>query len=343
MTSEIQTYQGRGQAVAVPDEVKRLLAPKATDRELVLFCKIANDLGLNPFANELYLIPFGGSHQIVIAVQAYLKRASHNPNYSHIEAGLVVQRNNQYVRTTGTMRYPGDITYGAWCDAYKILPNGTVSSRPFSHEVTLADWNKGSNVWATKPEHMIMTTAIRQCVRMAFPDEFGPELESSNMQGMAVEVADSETIKTMQAQAQPILEATPEPVVVASPGYTVQAPMFPMVCPLHNIEFARMDHFLGGKRTSTLCHVQKDVKGPKNGRVFCEQSDFPIVDFTTGEINSEQSQAFQDDQTGPDGGETVVGTEDESKAWPEVIDNRKRSERSVEEQEQLDRDLKDLF
>jgi phage recombination protein Bet len=301
MSTELELAKDLGQTAIVPAEVKKLLAPKASDNELILFCKIANDLGLNPFANELYLIPFGGKHTIVIAVQAYLKRASHNPKYGHYEAGLVVHRDGQgYVRTKGTMSYPGDTPYGAWCDVFKV---GEI--RPFTHEVKLEDWNKGTNLWAQKPEHMIMITAIRQCVRMAFPDEFGPEFETPTVEGMVVEVMDAETL-------QDVVEVLPPPTD-ASSGISAG----PMVCPLHGIEFTRIDHWLKGKKQSTLCHVKEGEKGPQGGRRYCERDDAIAVDSTTGEIIETTSQASQDSQREPDGGGAVAfPTEDSGEPSP---------------------------
>jgi len=184
-------------------DIQRWLAPKASDKELEIFLRFCHSQGLNPFAKDVYLIPFEDKragvtrHSIVVGIQAYLKKASRNPNYQSYEAGIVVLRNGLPVEIPGTMKYPGDTLFGGWCRVHK-----KGAPVPFRHTVELNRWNKGQNVWASHPEHMIMITALRQCLRMAIPEEYGPEIAGETIEGMPYIVADAEVMPEMARQLQ---------------------------------------------------------------------------------------------------------------------------------------------
>lgn len=259
-THEIAVAEKRGMEFVVPEEIKKLLAPKASDNELIIFCKIAQSLGLNPYANEIYLIPFGDTHSIVIAVQAYLKRASHNPQYETYQAGLIVSQAGGIVERKGTLTLPGDKTIGAWC---KVWKKG--AAHPFEHQVKFEDWDKKSNVWQTHPNHMIYITAIRQCIRMAFPDEYGPEFEAQTVEGVVMEVADVQEVAVL---APP--ETTTIPEASTEDGLDYDLHPWLRTCPLHNISWQEGKygpyHIMPG-RNKGFCNQKKAVTEATNNRI----------------------------------------------------------------------------
>ena len=234
-------------------EVGQFLAPQATQTELQIFARYCMAQGLNAFAKEAYLIPFKDTksgttrHVIVTGIGGYLKKASHNPAYLMYQSGLIVQRGTQYTSIPGTALFPGDVLFGAWCKVYK-----KGSPMPFEHQVALDDWRKpGFGLWGRQDNVMIEVTAVRQCIRRAFPDEFGPEGEDAEYEGMAVVTIPEEALGSTALPAM----ATASPVSES------------MICPIHNTKW-----FMSG-RMREHAHVIEGKEGPKGGKVWCNMAE----------------------------------------------------------------------
>ena len=244
MTREMARQPGQVLATLQKSDIKQWIAPRASDQELEIFIRFCQAQRLNPFAHDVYLIPFeqrdkdgkvtGTHHSIVIGLQAYLKRAARNPLYQSYQSGLIVKRGDHYEDTVGTIGYPGDELYGAWCRVWK-----KGAPVPFEQRVALTAWNKGRNVWATQPGVMIEVTAIRQCIRRAFPEEFGPEDAPQEVEGMAVEVVEDASVRvlvpTLPAQlnagaSSPGGSTGSRPTAPAAP-----APAAPPACRFHSV------------------------------------------------------------------------------------------------------------
>lgn len=215
VTSQVERYQGQPVLAKLDKEdIRKLLAPKAQDRELEVFLRYCLAEGMNPFAGDVWLVPFTNrttgevTHAIVIGLQFYLKKAARNPLYETYLAGCIVKRGTEYTDIVGTALYPGDELFGAWC---KVWKRG--APVPFEHRVALVDWDKGRDLWKAHPNVMIEVTAIRQAIRRAFPGEFGPKEEPQEIEGVAVEVMEDATAQAL-APRVPVRTAlsTPGPV-----------------------------------------------------------------------------------------------------------------------------------
>ena len=199
-------------------DIKRFLAPKASDADLEIFVRFCQAQSLNPFAKDVYLIPFKNkdgtfTSAIVVGLQFYLKRASRNPLYQTYQSGLIVKRGDIYVDVVGTVGYPGDELYGAWCKVYK-----KGSPIPFEHRITLKDWDKKRELWLTTPGPMLEVRAISQGIRRAFPEEFGPDDVPQQIEGITVEVAEDTSMP--QIAAPPDMRQQPSAAVVPAEAGT---------------------------------------------------------------------------------------------------------------------------
>ena len=209
-TREVEQYQGQPVLATLnKEDIRKLLAPQAQDRELEVFLRFCIAQRLNPFAKDVWLIPFKNretgevTHAIVIGLQAYLKKAARNPLYQTYQSGCIVKRGETYTDIIGTALLPSDELFGAWC---KVWKRG--APVPFEHRVALTDWDKGRDLWRTHKSTMIEVTVIRQGIRRAFPEEFGPNEEPQEIEGVVVEVAED---STALALAPRVLEPVPEP------------------------------------------------------------------------------------------------------------------------------------
>jgi len=130
-------------------DVKKYIAPKATDKELFMFMGIAKAYGLNPLKREIHFIKYGESAaSIVVGYETYLKRAE----------------------KTGKL------------DGWEVKTDGktaTISIRrkdwkePFVWTVERGEFDKGQANWKTMPHFMMKKVAIAQGFRLAFPTEMG--------------------------------------------------------------------------------------------------------------------------------------------------------------------------
>ena len=251
----IATLPEPQQVAQYAKEVGQFLAPQATPTELQIFARYCMAQGLNAFAKEAYLIPFKDTktqqvrHAIVTGIGGYLKKASHNPAYQMYQSGLIVSRDGRYAHIPGTALFPGDVLFGAWCKVYKKN-----APMPFEHQVALADWKKpGFGLWGKQDNVMIEVTAVRQCIRRAFPDEVGPENEDTEYEGVPIVTIPEEALGSVALP--PAANGSPVP----------DADSF--LCPIHQTKW-----FMGG-RMREYAHVISGEQGPKGGKVWCNMAE----------------------------------------------------------------------
>ena len=146
-------------------DVKRLIAPGLTDQEAILFLKIAEAVGLNPFKREIYAIKYGQSPaQFVTGYQVYLQRAEMSGKLN----GWSVEVDDEENPTKATVT----IHRKDW-------------DLPFVWTAYAKHWNTGRALWKDKPGFMLRKVAIGQAFRLAFPVEVAglPYLEEEATSG----------------------------------------------------------------------------------------------------------------------------------------------------------------
>ncbi len=131
------------------EDVKKYIAPNATDKELFMFMGIAKSYGLNPWKREIHFIKYGNSPgQTVVGYETYIKRAE--------RTGLL--------------------------DGWECTSDGKKAfviiyrkdrSKPFKWEVDFAEFNTGQSTWKKMPSFMLKKVAIAQAFRLCFPEDLG--------------------------------------------------------------------------------------------------------------------------------------------------------------------------
>ncbi len=190
-------------ALSTIQELKALVCPRATDAEAGFFMKFCEATGLSPFLREVYLIKYGDKAEIVIGVDAFLKRAAGNPNYKGYQAGVIVvpKDSNTPVEREGELVLSGESLVGGWC-----LVHRTDWAKPLKATVNFAEYDKGQATWKEKPATMIVVRAIGQGHRRAFPRE----TEILHQAAGDLEVTVSNVEEEAREQELPILEADHE-------------------------------------------------------------------------------------------------------------------------------------
>jgi len=136
------------------EDVKKYIAPNATDKELFLFMNIAKSYGLNPFKREIHFVKYGQSPaSIIVGYETYIKRAD------------------------ATGKLDG---WRAWIeDKGKPDERAVIQikrkdfSDPFIWEVYRHEFDTKQANWNRMPAFMLKKVAIAQGFRLAFPSELG--------------------------------------------------------------------------------------------------------------------------------------------------------------------------
>lgn len=145
-------------AIAVKDDfkvtmadVRRYIAPTATDKEVFLFMGIARSYGLNPLKREIHLVKYGTAPaSIVTGYEVYLKRAERTGKLDGWD--VVVSPDGQEATIT--------IFRKDW-------------SHPFRWTVYRNEFDKGQSTWKSMASFMLRKVCIAQAFRLCFSDEMG--------------------------------------------------------------------------------------------------------------------------------------------------------------------------
>ena len=177
-------FQVNGQAVELTaDTVRNYLTNgngKATDQEVLMFIKLCQHQGLNPFLREAYLIKYSDKSPAttVVGKDAFTRRASEMKECKGWKAGVCCmnQKTGAYVEREGTVVLPNEKLVGGWCEVKM-----TRWEEPFKQTAMLDEYHQHNSMWNSKPATMIRKVAIVQALREAFPAQFQGMYDSSEI------------------------------------------------------------------------------------------------------------------------------------------------------------------
>ena len=147
---------------------------EVTDQEVVMFLNLCKFQKLNPFLNEAYLVKFKSKQgpdkpaQIIVSKEAFMKRAESHQQYDGLEAGIIVERENDLVEIEGAIKLPKDKLVGGWAKVYR-----KDRQRPVVIKISEAEFNKRQSTWNAMPLNMMRKTAVVNALREAFPESLG--------------------------------------------------------------------------------------------------------------------------------------------------------------------------
>lgn len=168
-----------GGQVLTADTVRNYLTSgngKVSDQEVIMFIELCKAQNLNPFVRDAYLVKMGDSSpaQIIVGKDVFIKRASENPNFNGMRAGIVVlNKNGDIQEREGSLKLPGEELVGGWCEVHlkdKDYPTKSiVSFEEYAQKVKST--GKLNSMWESKGATMIRKVAQSQALREAFPNE----------------------------------------------------------------------------------------------------------------------------------------------------------------------------
>ncbi len=176
------TYMVAGMEVKLtPNIVRNYLVSgdkeKVTLQEIAMFMNLCKFSGLNPWVKEAYCIKYGNEPAtMVVAKDAFQKRAEANPNYDGFEAGIIIfdKENGIVDYRKGTLKLPGEEIIGGYAEVWrKDRSHATRIEVSFDEYAGRKKDGSLNAQWSRKPATMIRKVALVQALRETFPSSFG--------------------------------------------------------------------------------------------------------------------------------------------------------------------------
>lgn len=176
---QLAEFKLDGGQVLTADTVRNYLISgdgKVSDQEVIMFVELCKAQNLNPFVRDAYLIKMGDNYpaQIVVGKDVFIKRASANPNFNGMKAGIVVlDKDGQIQEREGALKLPGEQLVGGWCEVYLKDKDYPTKSLVSFEEYAQKNKKTGqlNSMWSSKGATMIRKVAQSQALREAFPNE----------------------------------------------------------------------------------------------------------------------------------------------------------------------------
>lgn len=187
-----------------------------TDQEIMMFMMMCKGNHLNPWNREAYCIKYGTQPAaMVIGKDAFMKRASANPEYDGMTSGIVVYdtETSQIDYRTGTIVIDDqEKIVGGWAEVFrKDRTHSTRIEVSFNEYAGRKKDGTLNNQWATKPATMIRKVAQVQALREAFPDSLS-NLYTSEEQGV-----DEPTVAVIEQPAEVAADPVKQQTVTNAP------------------------------------------------------------------------------------------------------------------------------
>lgn len=186
MASEIMEYKAAdGQMITLTHDFicdfvcKGKIKP--TVQQSMEFMVKCQARGWDPLAGDCYMTIYknrdGSTTMSVVVSKDYWVRTAHmQPTFRGMRAGIIVNNNGNVVPREGANAWPGEQLLGGWCEVKDARWDW-----PLHHEVSLAEYDQGTSVWADKPATMIRKVAVTQALREAYPNAFQGGYDESEM------------------------------------------------------------------------------------------------------------------------------------------------------------------
>lgn len=147
---------------------------KVSDKEVVMYVQLCKAQQLNPFLKEAYLIKYSENQpaSIVVAKDAFMKRAESHPQYGGMKSGVIVlTKNGEIKEREGSFYLPNESVVGGWAKVFRNDRKSEIYDSVAFDEYAGKDKNGNLNsMWRGKPGTMIQKVAEVHAMRKAFPE-----------------------------------------------------------------------------------------------------------------------------------------------------------------------------
>ncbi len=160
-------------------EVRRYICPEASDQEIGLFLRICQEMKLNPFAHDVYLIKYGEEvAQTIVAIDAYLKSAEDCPEYDGHQAGIIlkpIETRGDPIFREGSFLLPEEVDRlaGGWAKVFRKdrkMPFYTAVSK--AECIKLTKRGEVTKFWREQPATLLRKVALARALKEALPNRY---------------------------------------------------------------------------------------------------------------------------------------------------------------------------
>lgn len=174
-----------------PEDIINFVCPKANMQEAMMFLKLCQARGINPFIKEAYLVKYKQDEpaQMVVSRDYFARKAEEHPQYDGNESGIIIKNEmGDLERREGTFILPDEKLVGGWCKVYrKDRSRPTISEVAFQEYAQKTREGTLNKFWGGKPATMIRKVAFSQGHRDAFPGELSGLYDSAEIGDGAIE------------------------------------------------------------------------------------------------------------------------------------------------------------
>ena len=172
MNNNIHVPAVKGWTPQQVEAIKRTVAIHASNEELTMFLYLSRKTGLDPFANEIWLIQVEGKNKIMTSRDGYLKIANNNPCYQGMRSDaiysndtfkrVIAGENDEIFHSYDNLKDRGQLL-GAYAKVYRsdrLVPSFFLAP--------MSNYDKGKGAWAKYPHAMIIKVAESMALKRAF-------------------------------------------------------------------------------------------------------------------------------------------------------------------------------
>lgn len=223
------TYDANGLSVTLsPNIIKNYLVSgnkeNVSPDELVMFLNLCKFNQLNPWLKEAYCIKYGSEPAtMVVAKEAFQKRAEENPAFDGYEAGIIVYNGaGEIIYRKGALKLPDENVVGGYAEVWRKDKNHSYRIEVSFDEYAGKKRDGTLNAqWSSKPATMIRKVALVQALREAFPKTLGG-MYTAEEQG---QTEPEDNINVIDYEAPTPIEA-PAPAPTQAPTQDVASALF---------------------------------------------------------------------------------------------------------------------
>lgn len=159
--NEMVTYMAGAKEIELtPSVIRQYLVAgngNVSDSEVMMFMKMCEFQGLNPFLREAYLVKYGNDFPatMITGKETFVKRATRNPHYKGHKVGV------------------SDDGKTAWAEVYQDRLDFPIRVEVDFDEYVGMKNGQPNKMWKSKPKTMLKKVALVQALRESFPEDFG--------------------------------------------------------------------------------------------------------------------------------------------------------------------------
>lgn len=187
------------------DEIKTLeqagvIPPNTPPAQIKIFANVCENLQLNPFTKEIYLVGYKGKYSVITSINGFRKIASRTGQYAGSDDPKYDLQSNGSYKTAMDLQKEGKKPTTCTVTVYRIIGGQRC---PFTHTVVFKEFEGAQySMWPKMPFQMIAKVAESFSLRKAFGGEFQGIFSEEEIPAITNETTSSKEVKPSPTESQ---------------------------------------------------------------------------------------------------------------------------------------------